>query len=72
MRAEYKYTIGGINTHYNVRADGKFLVFTLFQFHSLGSKSISWYDFSIPIFFPVVAIQRDHRQAPRSFFLTCF
>jgi len=32
------------------------LVVTLFQFQSVGIKSISWYDFSIPIFFPIIAI----------------
>jgi len=43
------------------------LVITLFQFHSYGSKSISWYDVSILTLFPVIAIQRDHQQASRSF-----
>jgi len=36
-----------------------FLVFALFQFHSLGIKSISWYDFGVAIFFPVIAIQNE-------------
>jgi len=40
-----------------------FVVVVLFQLHSFGIKPIAWYDFGVPIFFPVVAIQRDHRQA---------
>jgi len=35
------------------------LVFALFQFYSLGIKSISWYDFGVPISFPVIAIQYE-------------
>jgi len=34
-----------------------FLVVTLFQFHSLAIQFISWYDFGVPIFFPIIAIQ---------------
>jgi len=56
-----------LNTHYNVLVDGMFLVVVLFQLHSFGIKSIAWYDFGVLIFFPVIAIQRDHRQASRSF-----
>jgi len=44
-----------------------FLVLILFQFHSLWIQSISWYDFGVPIFFPIITIQWDHRQASRSF-----
>jgi len=42
-------------------------IFTLFQFHSFGTKSISWFNFSFPIFFPVIAIQWNQRQTSRSF-----
>jgi len=39
-------------------------VFTLFQLHSFGTKSISWHNVSL---FPVTAIQWDQRQISRSF-----
>jgi len=36
-----------------------FLVFALFQFHSLEIKSFSWYDFGVPIFFSVTDILNE-------------
>jgi len=44
----------------------EFLVIALFQFHSLGIQSFSWYDISIPLFLSVITIQWDHLQASRS------
>jgi len=33
------------------------LVVVLFQLHPSGIKSIALYDFSVPMFFPIIAIQ---------------
>jgi len=45
-----------------------FLVVAVFQFHSLGIQSISWHDFDVPVFFPIIAIQWDYQEVSRSLF----
>jgi len=37
-----------------------FLVFALFQFHYLAINSIPWHDSGVPMFFSIMAVQRDH------------
>ena len=55
LQTEYKCTIVQITTHYNVLLNEEFLVVVLFEFHSFRLQFILWYDFSIPVFFPIIA-----------------
>jgi len=56
LKTEYKFTIIEITLHYNVLFNEEFLVVILFELPSFGLQAVLGNDFSIPVFFPIIAL----------------